>query len=182
MSHTRSLLKNAVCRWLAGMSMALACAGNAQALGMNLPYQSFATAPDVDWIKVCGQWPVPASPSASVPAAVQAGSHSQEVQTNDGAGMYRIVHASRYGQSFLYLQWIVRDGSDSAAEVHTEGFADLNNDHAEITLSQMRCQPTRQGIRFTARAQSGNDNNVFRITIDAGHQPGELRYRTSKRR
>ncbi|MBD9395221.1 hypothetical protein [Acidovorax sp. ACV01] len=152
---------NPVARWLVGAL--LACAGQAHALGMDLPYQSFATAPDVDWIKVCGQWP----------ASVQAG---------EGGGMYRIVHATRHAQSFLYLQWIVRDSSDSASEVHTEGFDAINNDHAEITLSQMNCQPTRQGIRFTARAESGHDNSVFRITIDAGHKPGELRFRTSQRR
>lgn len=146
--------------------MALACAGNAHALGMNMAYGSFATAPDVDWIKVCGTWPAPAKTG----------------ERDQGSGMYRIVHATRYGQSFLYLQWIVRDSSDSANEVHTEGFAAINNDHAEITLSQMNCQPTRRGIRFTARAQSGHDGSVFRLTIDAGHTPGELRYRTSQKR
>jgi hypothetical protein len=143
--------------WLAGAL--LACAGPSHALGMDLPYESFATAPDVDWVKVCGRWPVGAAPG-------------------QGAGSYRIVHATRYAQSFLYLQWVVRDGSDSAAEVRTESFAQINNDHASITLSQMNCQATRRGIRFTARAESGHDGHVFRITIDAGHRPGELRYRT----
>ncbi|CAN7144179.1 MAG: hypothetical protein V4843_21760 [Pseudomonadota bacterium] len=150
-----------VARWLAGALLAFT--GQAHALGMDLPYESFATAPDVDWIKVCGDWPAPA-------------------QSGEGRGVYRIVHATRYAQSFLYLQWIVRDGSDSASEVHTATFEQINNDHAEITLSQMNCQPTRRGIRFTARAQSGYDDTVFRITIDAGHKPGEVRFRTNKRR
>lgn len=156
--------RNPITRWPRWMAAALlACAGQAQALGMDVPYESFATAPDVDWIKVCGQWPAPAQP-------------------REGRGMYRIVHATRYGQSFVYLQWIVRDGNDSASEVHTQSFEAFNNDHAEITLSQMNCQPTRRGIRFTARAQSGHDNSVFRITIDAGHKPGEVRFRTTQKR
>ena len=96
--------------------------------------------------------------------------------------MYRIVHATRYAQSFLYLQWIVRDATDSASNVHTESFAQINNDHASLTLSQMNCQPTRRGIRFTARAESGHDGEVFRITIDAGHKPGEVRFRTNQKR
>lgn len=151
---------NPIARWLAGAL--LACAGQAHALGMDMPYESFAAAPDVDWIKVCGQWPAP-------------------VQPGEGGGMYRIVHATRYAQSFVYLQWIVRDGTDSASEVHTETFDQINNDHTSITLSQMNCQPTRRGIRFTARAQSGHDDSVFRITIDAGHKPGEVRFRTTQK-
>ncbi|BEP91965.1 hypothetical protein GmRootA79_03490 [Acidovorax sp. A79] len=147
--------------WLA--AALLACAGHAHALGQDMPYESFTAAPDVDWVKVCGQWPAP-------------------VQPGEGGGTYRIVHATRYAQSFLYLQWIARDRTDSAAAVHTEGFAQINNDHAAITLSQMSCLPTRRGIRFTARAQSGHDNSVFRITIDAGHNPGEVRFRTTQKR
>lgn len=154
---------------LLAMALTLAtiasASGKAHALGADIPYAAFAAAPDVDWVQVCGQWP----------AAAAGGT--------EGAGTYRIVHATRYAQSFLYVQWLRRDSSsDSAAEVHTEGVAPLNNDHAEISLSQMRCQATRQGIRFTARAESGHDGSVFRITIDAGHLPGLLRYRTSARR
>lgn len=152
---------NPVAHWLA--SALLAFAGQAHALGMTMPYESFATAPDVDWIKVCGEWPAPE-------------------QTGEGRGMYRIVHASRYAQSFVYLQWIVRDGTDSASEVHTATFDQINNDHTSITLSQMNCQATRRGIRFTARAQSGHDGSVFRITIDVGHTPGDVRFRTTQRR
>ncbi|MFN3440060.1 MAG: hypothetical protein ACK41V_20350 [Acidovorax sp.] len=155
------LVTHTLARWLA--PALLACAGQAHALGMDMPYESFATAPDVDWIKVCGEWPAP-SP------------------TGEARGVYRIVHATRYGQSFVYLQWIVRDGNDSASEVHTRGFAAINNDHAELTLSQMNCQPTRRGIRFTARAESGHGDGAFRITIDAGHKPGDVRFRTTQKR
>lgn len=155
------LVPHTFARWLA--PAVLACAGQAHALGMEMPYESFATAPDVDWIKVCGQWPAPDQPGES-------------------RGMYRIVHATRYAQSFLYLQWIVRDGTDSAIEVHSESFAQINNDHASLTLSQMNCQATRRGIRFTARAESGHGDRAFRITIDAGHKPGDLRFRTNQRR
>jgi hypothetical protein len=147
--------------WLAAALMA--CATPAQALGIDMPYESFATAPDVDWVKVCGQWPAP-------------------VQPGQGAGVYRIVHATRHAQSFLYVQWLQRDGTDSAAEVQSVGVAALNNDHASITLSQMQCKATARGIRFTARAESGHDGAVFRITIEAGHRPGALRYQSTQKR
>lgn len=143
------------------MALMLAAAGNAHALGMDLPYGAFAAEPDVDWVQACGEWPAPPGKDGS------------------RRGMYRIVHATRYAQSFLYIQWLRRDDTDSAHEVKTVGVAALNNDHASISLSQMRCQATPQGIRFTARAESGHDDSVFRITIDAGHRPGALRYRTT---
>src|SRR3989344_3381871 len=144
-------------------SAVLGCAAQAHALGMEMPYESFATAPDVDWIKVCGQWPAPEQPGES-------------------RGMYRIVHATRYAQSFLDRHWIGRDGPDSAIEVHSESFAQINNDHASLTLSQMNCQATRRGIRFTARAEADHGDRAFRITTDAGHKPGDVRFRTNQRR
>lgn len=140
----------------------LVSAGPAHALGVDMPYESFDTAPDVDWIKVCGRWPAPA-------------------KAGEGGGAYRIVHATRYAQSFLYLQWIARDATDSASAVHTVGFAQINNDHASISLSQMSCLATRRGIRFTARAASAHDGSVFRITIDASHAPGEVRFRSTQK-
>ena len=142
-------------------AMVLACAASAHALGIDMPYRAFAAAPDVDWVQACGDWPAPPGPDGS------------------RRGSYRIVHATRYAQSFVYIQWLRRDETDSAQVVHTVGVPALNNDHASISLSQMRCQATARGIRFTARATSGHDDSVFRVTIDAGHRPGALRYRTT---
>lgn len=148
-------------RLLAIVGMAIAAAGRAHALGIDMPYSAFAAAPDVDWVQVCGDWPAP-------PA-----------QDGSRRGTYRIVHATRYAQSFLYIQWLRHDDTDSAHAVRTVGVPALNNDHAAISLSQMRCQATPGGIRFTARAESGHDESAFRITIDAGHKPGDMRYRAT---
>ncbi|RYF65880.1 MAG: hypothetical protein EOO29_39735 [Comamonadaceae bacterium] len=143
------------------IALTLAAAGYTHALGIDMPYSAFAAAPDVDWVQVCGDWPAPPAKDES------------------RRGSYRIVHATRYAQSFLYFQWLRRDDNDTAQAVKTVGVAALNNDHASISLSQMRCQATPQGIRFTARAESGHDDSAFRITIDAGHRPGALRYRAT---
>lgn len=148
---------------LLAVALTIAVSGNVQALGMDVPYGAFEVAPDVDWVQVCGDWPAPPAKDGTA------------------RGSYRIVHATRYAQSFLYIQWLRHDETDSAHAVQTLGVEALNNDHASISLSQMSCQATRQGIRFTARAQSGHDESVFRITIDAGHRPGALRYRSTAR-
>lgn len=138
-------------RWLA--ALALACTGPVHALGMDVPYERFATAEAVDWVQTCGQWP-----------------------TRRNEGVYRIVHGSQYAQSFLYLQWMQRSDDGSLQAVHTQGIRELNNDHAEITLARMACRATRTGIRITARASSGHEDKLRSITIDAGHRPGVYRY------
>jgi len=134
-------------------ALALACAPAANALGMDVPYERFATADAVDWVQVCGQWPV-----------------------RKNEGVYRIVHGMQYAQSFLYLQWMQRGDDGSLQAVHTQGIRELNNDHAEITLTRIACRATRTGIRITARASSGHEATLRSIAIDAGHRPGVYRY------
>ncbi|MFN9476749.1 hypothetical protein [Acidovorax sp.] len=140
-------------------ALTLVCAPSANALGMDVPYERFATADAVDWVQVCGQWPV-----------------------RKNEGVYRIVHGSQYAQSFLYLQWMHRGDDGSLQAVHTQGIRELNNDHAEISLTRIACRATRTGIRITAQASSGHDGALRSITIEAGHRPGLYRYAASPRR
>ncbi|KRC20915.1 hypothetical protein [Acidovorax sp. Root217] len=140
-------------------ALALVCGAPALALGMDVPYERFATADAVDWVQVCGQWP-----------------------TRKNEGVYRIVHGSQYAQSFLYLQWMQRDDNGTLQAVHTRSIAELNNDHAEITLTRIACRSTRTGIRITAQARSGHEDRLRSITIAAGHRPGVYRYTPTPRR
>lgn len=146
-----------IARWLA--ALALACSGPVHALGIDVPYERFATADAVDWVQVCGQWP-----------------------TRKNEGVYRIVHGTQYAQSFLYLQWMQRGDDGSLQAVHTQGIGEINNDHAEITLTRIACRATRSGIRITAQASSGHEDALRSITIEAGHRPGVYRYVASPRR
>lgn len=134
-------------------ALALVWAPSASALGMDVPYERFATADAVDWVQVCGQWPV-----------------------RKNEGVYRIVHGTQYAQSFLYVQWMQRDDRGTLQAVHTQGIRELNNDHAEISLTRIACRATRTGIRITARASSGHEATLRSIAIDAGHRPGVYRY------
>lgn len=140
-------------------ALALVWAPSASALGMDVPYERFATADAVDWVQVCGQWPV-----------------------RKNEGVYRIVHGTQYAQSFLYLQWMQRGDDGSLQVVHTQSIRELNNDHAEIALSHIACRATRTGIHITARASSGHEEQLRSIAIDAGHRPGVYRYSAHPRR
>jgi hypothetical protein len=137
--------------------LALGC-GSAQALGSNYSYDTFKTPDAVSWVRMCGTW------------------------GKDKQGTYRVLHADQFAQSFLYVQWMTRDANGSLHAEHTVGIAEMNNDHSEISLSGLTCRATPGGIVLTARAASGHDDKLRRVTIEVGPATGQYRYRTQRAR
>ncbi|RIX85515.1 hypothetical protein [Acidovorax cavernicola] len=145
---------------LAALAFALTGSG-AAALGTDLGPERFATHDAVTWVQTCGTW----------------GTNHQ--------GTYRVVHAEAFAQSFLYVQWMARgeaDRSYSLYAVHTTAIAELDNDHAEISLSELTCRATPRGIVVTAKADSGHDDKLRRVTIEVGPAPGQYRFRAQRTR
>ena len=130
----------------------------AHALGSDYGYDSFKTPDAVTWVQLCGTW----------------GPNHQ--------GTYRVVHAEQYAQSFLYVQWMARDANGSLQAAHTVAIAELDNDHAEIALSELTCRATPRGIVLTAKADSGHDDKLRRVTIEVGPAPGQYRFRPQRTR
>jgi hypothetical protein len=134
------------------------CATGAHALGSDHGYDSFKTPDAVSWIQLCGTW------------------------GKDHQGTYRVIHASQDAQSFLYVQWMARDANGRLNAAHTAAISELDNDHAEIVLADLGCRATPRGIVVTARAASGHDDKLRRVTIEAGPAPGQYRYRAQRTR
>lgn len=134
------------------------CGASAQALGADYNYESFKTSDAVSWVQLCGTW------------------------GKDRQGTYRVVHADQYAQSFLYVQWMTRDANGSLHAEHTLAIAELDNDHAEISLSDLSCRATPRGIVVTAKADSGHNDKLRRVTIEVGPAPGQYRYRAQRTR
>ena len=130
----------------------------AHALGSDYGYDSFKTPDAVTWVQLCGAW----------------GPNHQ--------GTYRVVHAEQFAQSFLYVQWMARDANGSLQAAHTVAIAELDNDHAEIALSDLTCRATPRGIVLTAKADSGHDDKLRRVTIEVGPAPGQYRFRPQRTR
>ncbi|RYY65426.1 MAG: hypothetical protein EOO24_55060, partial [Comamonadaceae bacterium] len=95
--------------------------------------------------------------------------------------VYRVVHAERYAQSFVYVQRMARDADGTLQAVSTTAIAELDNDHADISLSALTCRATPRGIVVSARAASGHDDRLRRITIEVGPKAGPYRYRALNR-
>lgn len=143
----------------ASVAALLAVGGTAtHALGSDYGYDSFKTPDAVTWVQLCGAW----------------GPNHQ--------GTYRVVHAEQYAQSFLYVQWMARDANGSLQAAHTVAIAELDNDHAEIALSDLTCRATPRGIVLTAKADSGHDDKLRRVTIEVGPAPGQYRFRPQRTR
>lgn len=142
---------------LLAASLAL-CGANAQALGADYSYETFKTADAVNWVQLCGTW------------------------GKDHQGTYRVVHAEQFAQSFLYVQWMARDANGSLHAEHTVAIAELDNDHAEIALSDLTCRASPRGVVVTAKASSGHDDKLRRVTIEVGPAAGQYRYRAQRTR
>ena len=138
--------------------LATLCGASVHALGSDLGYDTFKTPDSVSWVQLCGTW----------------GKTHQ--------GTYRVIHADQYAQSFLYVQWMARDANGGLHAEHTVAIAELDNDHAEIALSDLTCRATPRGIVVTAKATSGHDDKLRRVTIEVGPAPGQYRYRAQRTR
>jgi len=149
-----------LCRLLATALLALAGSGS-HALGADYGPERFATHDAITWVQTCGTW------------------------GPDHHGTYRVIHAEAFAQSFLYVQWMARgeaDRSYSLYAVHTTAIAELDNDHAEISLSELTCRATPRGIVVTAKADSGHDDKLRRVTIEVGPAAGQYRFRAQRTR
>ncbi len=147
-------------RLLAVALLAMAGSG-AHALGADYGAERFATHDAVTWVQTCGTW------------------------GPDHHGTYRVVHAEAFAQSFLYVQWMARGEADRSYglyAVHTTAIAELDNDHAEISLSDLTCRATPRGIVVTAKADAGHDDKLRRVTIEVGPAAGQYRFRAQRTR
>lgn len=92
----------------------------------------------------------------------------------DQLGSYRLLEVVVYAQSLLFVQWLAAPDPDTGLRAvrATYGPPELNNDHADVSLRNLRCHAQGDGIRVTARAYSGHENRWRSLQILAGHAPG----------
>jgi hypothetical protein len=142
---------------IAALLLAVSAIG-AHALGIDVPYTTFSTPDAVTSVQLCGSW----------------GAKRE--------GEFRVVHAERHAQSFVYVQWMRRDADGNRQATHTLAIDELDNDHADIALGDITCRATPQGIVLTAKADSGHDARIHRVTIEIGRTPGRYTFRAHRMR
>ncbi|MGE8318291.1 MAG: hypothetical protein ACN6O3_06050 [Comamonas sp.] len=138
-------------------ALALGHAG-AHALGASLSYNSFAVADAVTSVTLCG---------------------NRSAGRNKPAQPYRVVAGEYSGQSVLFVQWM--NPPDEATNgrpvvAHTLGIAELNNDHAEILLRNLRCTAKGQGIVLSADVDFGHEDKPRRRRMQLSVGPALDKY------
>jgi len=108
-----------------------------QAGAASISYSNFAVADAVTAVTVCG---------------------NRGTGRGKPAQPYRVISADQNGQTVLFVQWMspadeAKGGRPVVA--HTLGIAELNDDHAEILLRNLRCTAKGQGIVLSADVDFG---------------------------
>ena len=88
-------------------------------------------------------------------------------EKNEVSGRYRVIELYLFAQTFLYVDKVTANPGQTEFIV-VKGFAirELDDDHIDVELSGLRCVSTKDGIRISARADSGHDSFVKKIRID----------------
>ncbi|WCM87674.1 hypothetical protein [Acidovorax sp. NCPPB 3576] len=98
--------------------------------------------------------------------------HVQKVETcgawtqADRAGYYRVVVVDVHegAGSEIYVQWIAQPTHERRSElVRTLAFPELNDDHSQYAIQEMRCKKVGSGIEIAIKAQYEHD------TVDKTH-------------
>lgn len=81
-------------------------------------------------------------------------------------GKYRITHASMYAQSFLYITKIKIDETIAIYKsIDILSISEYNNDHAEVSLTSLKCIAMPSGIKVTAIAYYGHEDVSRNVSI-----------------
>jgi hypothetical protein len=119
---------------------------SAFALGRVVSYDEFASAhfASIEHSESCGEW----------------GSGME-------GGQFRFFTAYLYGENMLFVD-MVRPNENGSLMVVEAGFTipELNNDHAEASISRVRCTALANGkIKLLGDARNGHDDSRFQFCV-----------------
>lgn len=139
----------------AALVAAVGAGQGVQALGREVPFEEFSgpLSQQITWVTTCGEW-----------------------ASGGRSGFFRIVHAERFAQSYLYVQWMARREDGDHTTVATASVRELNNDHADISLDHLACRAVRDGVAVSAAATFGHESVDGTVVVRASGRPGTYRF------
>ncbi|UUY08328.1 hypothetical protein LRS11_21455 [Pseudomonas sp. J452] len=114
-------------------------------------------------------------------ASLQELQHCGEWQLGERAVALRLLRFSLYGQDLLFVDLLqpAADGTHLQVE-RGFGFIEFNNDHAEMSLAQLRCSSDgKTGVHISGIAENGHDGSRQRFQINLDGRSGAYRYQAS---
>lgn len=92
----------------------------------------------------------------------------------DRAGYYRVVVVDVHegAGSEIYVQWLTQPTQEARSElVRTLAFPELNDDHSQYAIQEMRCRKVGSGIEIAIKAQYEHDTvektHAIRVLVKA---------------
>lgn len=92
----------------------------------------------------------------------------------DRAGYYRVVVVDVHegAGSEIYVQWLTQPTQERRPElVRTLAFPELNDDHSQYAIQEMRCRKVGSGIEIAIKAQYEHDTvektHAIRVLVKA---------------
>lgn len=113
-------------------------------------------------------------------ASLQELQHCGDWQLGERSVALRLLRFSLYGQDLLFVDQLqlAADGTHLQVE-RGFGFTEFNNDHAEISLSQLRCQSDGQTrVLISGVAENGHDGSRQGFQINLDGRSGAYSYDT----
>nr|WP_312988616.1 hypothetical protein [Comamonas koreensis] len=121
-------------------SLAAVCAGLASslsALAAETRANRFTVSDSVTSVQLCG---------------------NRNQGSNKAEQPYRVVQGEQNGQAYLFVQWMNQPEETPhwrGVAAHTQGFAEINDDNADLGLQELRCKAHGKGIVITAQVTGG---------------------------
>lgn len=114
-------------------------------------------------------------------ASLQELQHCGDWQLGERAVALRLLRFTLYGQDLLFVDLLqpVADGTHLQVE-RGFGFVEFNNDHAEMSLTQLRCSSDgKTDVHINGIAENGHDGSRQRFQINLDGGSGVYRYDAS---
>lgn len=110
----------------------------------------------------------------SLPLSVQKVETCGAWSQADRAGYYRVVVVDVHegAGSEIYVQWLTQPTQERRPElVRTLAFPELNDDHSQYAIQEMRCRKVGSGIEIAIKAQYEHDTvektHAIRVLVKA---------------
>lgn len=152
-----------ICRCLVAAALVLS-SGAGMALGTVTGYDQLSAHPEwLTGVQICGAWATAAQ-----------------------TGYFRVLTGTRHAQSLLFIDMVQVDPDSATPQVvRSFSVAELNNDHAEISLiGPLRCLPDGPGrVVVRSAAENGHDDGRrfdLCVQVDARRADDGARYQDSR--
>lgn len=114
---------------------------------------------------------------ANLRQVIECGTWEQGEQFNE----LRLLRFTMYAQDLIFVDRVTPDHAGETWQVERGyGFAEVNNDHAELSFSRLTCSSDGGSqLRIEGQVENGHDQSQWNVRIELNLDSGAYRYDAS---